>query len=640
MAARSRAGRPGIVMIGASASTLKPYVLVPTTIGQYIRRGNTEYAAPLRIGPPDYDARLTASTLAIPDFAGGLGKYLVDSRQESNRSWASSVDTRFSGVISLLPKFTASSLTTQPTNSASGCWMTYSTVNSTSLLYMAIGDRLYSLSGTTWSDVCQLSGGADMTHKLRRILLNSSGTFTEYLVWCRSDGSWACSGDPTNPVNFSSFTPASAASDIYASPLSAELCVTIDTAGLVHTYAFGVIATAQVGAINGPGGFLGVMQNVLYMIDRAGSLWGYDPTRASGQQVYQISDVLPLIVHGVPFDNAQLALTDGRRVVLWAPSRPTRDATPGAPDGLPAAQVGTIRSLFTIGGRLLCYWSLTNTTEVQLLEYRGGGWHTLSVAKSGSWPGATSGNSLRLTSGGAIGFNPVSQRHVFVLTPSANTYTTYLNALPAGGEQPFTQELLTNGDGFESTGVVETGWHYLGLRGLSGPLLQVRLLGEMVDTNVSIAVKYRINFDEASGWTTLGTLTSTTRLLTFGSGAGVSFRQVRFQLTLAQTGGGGGGTSGDSPNASFSIDFIKVPTQLSGRVFTIDLAATARRSRRPQATVISDLFTLAEQETLPAVVVEDEGSTFLKLEAPRVSAYLGPDGKLHGALILGANEMT
>ena len=640
MTVTAQRGRYAVVQIGASASALKSYVLVPNSIGNYIRRPLSEHFAPIRLGPPDYDSRAVASTIPFVDFAGGLGRYYPDSRNEASRAWNAVADTRFSGQVTLLPMFTGATPASTPSGTGGAGALLYSNVHGLDSTFLAAGDRLYRHTAGAWANVIQLAAGAAReTYKLRE----RPGAIT-FLFWARDDGLYSANADPTNVLNWQGpySTPApvvTPVSDVALHP-SSQLWLGSDAAApTIWVITPGTAASMINGGQSGPGGhFIGPLLGNLYQIDNNGLLWEISWT-AGVTHTTKVVETLQRLVTGCVY-SGQLALTDGRRVVLWHPTRPSREITPGLPDGLPDNLAVVIRHLYAIGDRLVAVCDGANGGHF-IFEFRGGGWHVLTYKSTTTWYGETGVADLRNMAGTGLSYDPTSRR-VWLSGKliAGSAPTTFYNTLPVGGENPYVQEQIRAGDGFEGTGEVETGWHYLGLKGLSGPLLQVRALGEFVDTNVSVVVSYRVNDDDTAAWTPLGTLTSTTRTLTFGSGAGVSFRSVRFKLALSQTGGGGGGVSTKSPNAAFAVEFAKVPDQLEGKVFTVDVARTARLTKRKPAQIYSDLVTLAEQKTLATVITADEGTLYLKLQAPQLSGYLSKDGRQMGTLQISASELV
>jgi hypothetical protein len=651
---------PAFIQLGATAAAMQNYWLAPNTSLQYSRTPLSEFASPIRLGLPDFDARLVASTISFGDFSGGAGKYFPDSRNEAARWWRSTCDTRNQGVIALLPKWTAAAaVTTQPGNDDGAASFVFSDVAGTNRLYMANGNRVYSTTGVAWTDVTVTTaagwaGGAagDYTYRLRNLIVVSAGAATEYLVWLTSSGGMYNSVDPTAGVSWlaigtgggGALNAAHAFVDVAISPLTSTLVVGMTEGGAVYTgtLAQGTAGT-QVGAIGRGGHFLGTLQGILYMVDGKGYLWDYDPTEATNEQVRLKFTGLPRITCGTPWKGAEMVLSDGRRVIRWHPSRPTTDITPGAPDGFPTDLALAVRGLFTLGDRLLAYVSYAST--VGLIEFKGGNWHLLSPQITGTWqfniPSGTLANDDATVMGdNGHGFDHVNQR-MWLGFQASNDLTTRYNTLPPGDGVPWVQEILAAGDGFEDTGSVETGHHYCGLKSVSGPALQLRLLGEMADTGMSIDVSYRVNdIEDTAGWTSLGTFTRSVRTLAFGaSGEGVEFRIIRFKLDLKKT-GGGGAASTKSPNASFALDFIKKPDQLFRHVCPIDIDLTARLSKRSPATIVSDLLTLSEQKTLLAFSVEERGTRYVTMEGDRESGYLDGDRRMHGVLTLTMNEVV
>lgn len=632
-----------VVYIGASASTKKKYVLVDSPASAYQRVPISQFYAPIRLGPPDFDDQLPASTLTFGDFAGGFGKLFPDSRQDANRSWyVNAVDTRFSGIVSLAPKWTSKALPSQPGSvNGVGCFE-YSQINNvTNAFYHANGDSLYKIVGTTVTLAATKGAVSDKTHRLRSLVING----TERFMWCRSDAQYTCTGDPTVSANWSSAVgtfslAATDVADVYQHPTIGTEFVRMLSDGTINL----PVAVTSPGVIAGGGHFIGIMAGILYMVDARGNLYAYDPTQASASQLKIVGGTLPNLVGGCVFQGAQLALTDGRSVQLFHPTRPSRDITPGAPDGNPLLMASTIYGLYAFGDRLLALAKLTNATIVALLEYRGGGWHMFSDSQTFDFLGTNSGQELRRHSDANFGIDPVNRRHWLSTKNDALGTTTGLwyNTLPAGGDQPYTQELIAAGDGFESAGVLETGWHAAGLRGLGGPLLKWTCTGHFQDTNQSIVVKYKTDttgrLDDSVAFTTLGTLTSAAQSLSFASGAGVEFKYVRFRLELARTGGGGGGTSTKSPSASGRLDFLKVPDQVFQRTWQIDIEETRKTRRVSAREMFNQLLALSEQKTLPVVSYEQEGDVFVKLQAPRETAYVNESGLKVGVMVVSGIE--
>lgn len=639
-------GRRAVVMLGADAASMRPWVLVPASPAQVQKRPLTEFFTPVRLGPADYDARQISSTIVFNDMAAGLGKYLTDSRQEANRVWASTSDTRFAGQITLPPKWTTLAVTGNPSATEGAAAFGYAAA--AERFIMAFKDVAYYYAGGAWTAWRTLAAGS-FAWRVRTLTYTGTGAGSAgeaVYILART-----AAGVVTSEVTLDGGTTWAAVGgtivDVVQDPIAPGLVMGMSSAGAIvtsdrATFAGGTNTT--LGTIAPGGHFVGTMQGIVYALDGAGRLWSIDVTQLSGEVVRLVTESLPRATCGVVLQNAQIMLSDGRQVYAVHPVRPSRDLTPGLPDGVPASMHYEIRGLFAMGDRLFALVLMYNPTAAgaysntlytsALWELRGPGWHVVTTVPTGV-PFTDAGQ--RRWSDTGWGYDPYTRRMWLATTstPLGRTIATYYNTLPLGGDNPWVAEQLVAGDGFEASSAFETGWHHFGLRGLKGPLLRVRGVAEWLSADHSVVVKYRLDGDEASAWTTLGTLTSTTRELLFAGGAGVAFRSVRFRLELAR------GASALSPNAAFAVDFLKIPDPASGFTWLFDVAASARRQRRSEMTLWDDLIALAGQYTLPAARMPGDAThAFYKLQGPSMTAYVGPDGKLRGAFQVVANEVT
>ena len=130
---------------------------------------------------------------------------------------------------------------------------------------------------------------------------------------------------------------------------------------------------------------------------------------------------------------------------------------------------------------------------------------------------------------------------------------------------------------------------------------KIKVVG--ASANETVVVKFRedhTNTDIDSGWTTLGTITSDGETeYTFGSGAGVTFKEIQFKFELAR-----GGTSTNTPDIQyFSLEYQRVVTPTWGYGVQLDL--THATTERPAGQIIDLLETAAETETLVTFYYED-----------------------------------
>jgi hypothetical protein len=619
---------PAYIMLGATAGQLRKYVLATASPSHFARRPQNPYFVPIRLTPAEYDNQQVASIVAFPDLAGGFGKYFANTREEANRGWlVKSAETRFPGTICLPALYTETAVPTQP-NNFNGCApFIYSDISGTGELYLRAGDKIYTTSTTTWADEEDCTN-TEFALRFREAVIGTSRAL------------FSLGMDGTTPANLSSTdgstwnTRAADVVDLWQDPLTNTLMVTLSATGVVSTVGNIDLVTGATGVGNiGPmPRFIGQLEQVLYAIDRTGTLWAIDLSQASGEIVRRLPEALYGVVDGCLYQSGQLALTDGKRVILWHPARASRDVTPGAPDGVPAAMAYTIRSLVSINERLLAVVDYAST--MGLWELRGSAWHVVTSKPTQPWHGATSGVTRRLMGGSGIGYDPENNR-IWLASEASSTVKTWYNTLPPGGENVMVQELITAGDGFEATGEFETPWHHFGLRGLSGPLLRLRSIGENLSVARTAVYKYRVNGDEASAWTSIGTATAAGQEFTFGSvGEGAEFSEVRFRVELAR------GASATSPDGSFVVEFIKIPPLQRSDALIIDIEATATAQRRSAMAVLAALETLAEQKTLVAYRVDGEQSvSYRKLDGPRYTGFL-MDGQLQGSLQVNANELT
>jgi hypothetical protein len=143
--------------------------------------------------------------------------------------------------------------------------------------------------------------------------------------------------------------------------------------------------------------------------------------------------------------------------------------------------------------------------------------------------------------------------------------------------------------------------------------LKVKVSG-LTTADESVVVTYRIdhdNYDYATGWTALDTITtadfsaaSGIQTIEFASGAGLEFKSIQFRFVLAR-----GTTTSNSPDIEwYSLSYLKNIPPRWGYQFTID--CTQSYNGRTSSQLLDALKTAAETGTLIAFSYRnDSGGT-------------------------------
>uniref|UniRef100_A0A6M3JZ81 Uncharacterized protein n=1 Tax=viral metagenome TaxID=1070528 RepID=A0A6M3JZ81_9ZZZZ len=172
-----------------------------------------------------------------------------------------------------------------------------------------------------------------------------------------------------------------------------------------------------------------------------------------------------------------------------------------------------------------------------------------------------------------------------------NSVVTYL-PLERGIRNPALLATFT----YAAAGAVITPWFDGGWLTGNKRANQIRVGTAGVSANETIIIQYRINHATtalAATWTTLGTITSGTETVyTFGSSAGVMFKDIQFRFDLAR-----GGTTTNSPEIRYvTLEYNKVIPKVWGWQMTLDCARVC--DGKSSAQLLDTLVSATETETL------------------------------------------
>ena len=123
---------------------------------------------------------------------------------------------------------------------------------------------------------------------------------------------------------------------------------------------------------------------------------------------------------------------------------------------------------------------------------------------------------------------------------------------------------------YEASGTHETPWFDAQQSEVDKLALRLKVETQGVSSNETVKVEYATNYDDTSdgAYTTMGTITSAgITSYSFASGVGVSFRSIKFKLTLVR-----GSTTSLSPDVvSVSLEFRKKLEAKWGHAVEVDL---------------------------------------------------------------------
>tara|TARA_Y100000356_G_C11258532_1_gene291868 strand:- start:1269 stop:3200 length:1932 start_codon:yes stop_codon:yes gene_type:complete len=153
---------------------------------------------------------------------------------------------------------------------------------------------------------------------------------------------------------------------------------------------------------------------------------------------------------------------------------------------------------------------------------------------------------------------------------------------------------------YESTGFHETPWFDAQQVEVDKLALKLKVEVEDASSDETVAVEYAIDY--STSYTSLGTISSSgTTTYTFGSGVGVSFRSIKFKLTLSR----GSDTSKSPDVVSTTLEFRKKLEAKYGHTVEVDLNNTYKGKNPKQLR--SALISSIESNLLQEFTFRDDG---------------------------------
>jgi hypothetical protein len=284
----------------------------------------------------------------------------------------------------------------------------------------------------------------------------------------------------------------------------------------------------------------------------------------------------------------------------------------------PAFASAVVSGIGAIGGDLVC--GMTNLKTggagyIWILQHNGAGWHVRAKQQIDSGIVLSMWTYERPAS--YYGWR--SAQYLCWVTWDGTTAKLHYIQEPIGGGAPEQDPTYA----YAAAGAHTTPWMYGGFEHLFGALLRFRVRGAYLTASETITVKYRLDGDDTSGWTTLGTFNNSTTQLSWGaSGIGVKFKSIRFRFEYAR-----GGTTTLTPRArAFILLYDKKPVTRRSYNFVIDVS----RMKAEQANadtdpwtgftaaldfkeVLDKLVTVKDTYTLVPFTYDNEGTRYVKV---------------------------
>jgi len=239
----------------------------------------------------------------------------------------------------------------------------------------------------------------------------------------------------------------------------------------------------------------------------------------------------------------EFALSDGYRIVLWHPTRPTRDISIWGDDGCPPDQEGKVKSLTAVGEFLVAFYEFdggTSCTFWSRPNLQGQmTWHRRTATLSGGFPLSVGSNIV-------FAQKTVSDlRRLWVVTADGSNCRTYYQDHPDAGLNPLPDATSKYENGY---GYLFTGWHDLVLMGDEAlALAEIERNANLTATEV-MTVDYRADYenlaelDGSATWKTGLTINNTRRQLDIRAGTGAQALAVQLKIGLDR-----GGTATTTP---------------------------------------------------------------------------------------------
>lgn len=588
-------------------------------------RAISEFQSGFTIGRATYSDREHAFYLPLDDFSGGIGFHRIDIHEALGGIWDNEggVDIRRERHVTLPPLRSTLTGFAAPTGVGFGSdsrSLFPSSISGTELLYMAAGDKVYTVTATrtTPTTVATLATGGlrrsvavpamfewrDPDTNTRRIYAFTINGALDSRYWYTADGTaWTegsrvvwegliWDGKIVASMPLPAGSPWGTQGQIVAGFTTNGIDWNIDDAdanvnrpkwffqGLPHWIGS---ATAPWGNNTAP-----------YFIDE-GKLYVLDFYKERAVEIQEVGDRQRLATGAII--EGMVWVTDGWNVWVYDPGAGETIRRIGIFNrfGVPPTMRGyTVASL--IGGTSTPYIVVEDNVaaKLRIVAYTGIGWTPMS-------PEIATTNAISLT----IGRFPVGQSltvptrfiDIFCNTSELSTSMKLLSfQLPTTGDIP------TPGDGFFEDGPLRfvTGWIDGGFLDLEGALHRLECDALNLTTTETVAVEYRLNNVEGA-WTSLGTFNSSTNRIWFDATnhRGVQFRTVQFRVILDR----GSDTQTTPELVALVLVYDKKPDFRSAWTFKIDVNRHTERNETTMLSLWQGLKTIYDIKTLVPLII-------------------------------------
>ncbi len=595
--------------------------------GRVSRNPAEEFAAGLRMGSPDYDARQGSFFRNFNDFRGGMGVRVGDVRQYPDRFWASrdvrtwdsSQDVTLAPLLveatlgAIVPSYPAT------TPGPGAAWAVAPDSAGAYTLYGATGNRVFKNTSTAAPAFTAITPGGgpasaqtfgllqhtNPTDLTDRALFWSTGSSADIWKYSLSAGTWS--------------QPLAGAKADHIIEFDRKLLKVY--AGQVSISANGGTSWVDIVKVQSDTNFAPFFAGV--GLDSFGQLMPY--LVCSGRlyaidvwtyQAVELDIGLPSnVTAAVVWQDGEVVATDGYYVKAYHPSRPVKDMGFNRDNGLQT--LAFIRSFTTVAGKYLIANVDVSSNLFNLFMWDGIGWHVVTGSDGifgpfGLWPNPGHDNMVMYN--GASVYSPAQQ--MYIMSFAAGTWHVYYMNCDA-----FKNPQLNGAHSYAGTlgpGYIITPWFDGGFAEMPGTAIEFEVHGIFNGNAKKLTIKYRIDNDE-SAWQTLGSTsgTSTVQRFQFASGKGISFKNIQFEFDLYRD-----STATNTPVIrALVFKYLKVPRLRSQFGFTVDVEHTARHRGVSEETVIDTLYALVDDTPLTDFGYIGESTFFVRFVAmPREDA--------------------
>ena len=535
----------------------------------------SEFTTGIKIGAATYDEREHAFFLTLDDFTGGFGHRVLNVREALGTHYdnAGGVDLRRTKHITLPPKRITVDASADPTNITLFAFESSALASdrhdAAGFVYCGIGGAIYTLQYDTNTGM-----RTTLTRQFQMANTNRINRIVEFTGSDQKRGLYACGfstgsfnnayhrnttgGDVTAWDKAVASGPGAGEFDTSGAVYFSDMIVWGDqligqtTSNEITSSADGAAWVIDQAVDNDPlfrarnsVKFLGTAippwgeGTAVYFID-SGKFYVLD---FDAKTAYEIKDVgeQNFLLTGTSW-NGNIFLTDGVNVWEYAPGlrETVRHLGPFGKDGAPPSWVEGAFAIIAFLPGTSHLFALTRSLidgTGRLMVWQGTGW---------SWFG---GLIPQMPYAATVDRLPVNislnqpTRYIDVFATDgqndANNVTAHTFKLPTTGDIPFVRNVGDPGSIAARTFFANgekaflTGWYDGGFSDIEGVLYKLKIDGFHMSNDNTVKVEYRLNNDEASDFTLLGTYVNNQQELWFDDEhLGIPFTTVQFKFTL------------------------------------------------------------------------------------------------------------